>query len=70
MEWETPTKKKRTIRPDKAQLGEQEEQEDRGRGGRTTSESGQAWTSQGSRRQAEVEMMSLRVKGLMMMMNG
>ena len=30
----------------KAPLGEQEDEEDRGRGGRTTSKSGQAWTSQ------------------------
>ena len=30
----------------KAPLGEQEDEEDRGRDGRTTSKSGQAWTSQ------------------------
>ena len=66
-------------RPDKdhpsRQLGEQKEEEGRGRGGRKTSQNGQVWTSQRHKgwqtRGSEViggTRTTVRVKGLIMMM--
>ena len=59
-------------------IREQEDEEDRGRGGRTTSKSGLLRDTKGSRRQEEVETAgfkviggaptTLRVTGLMMML--